>query len=140
MHKHAVDVNGAPLLPGDILRYTLVVTNPHSLAVAGVVISDALPLHTAYVAGSATPPADADVDPLVWSEQSFAAGDARTTSISTRVWKRRPSVKPIANPAWLPQPGNPQTCTAGHAPRPGSWGMVLPLSFQKAAFGVNAGH
>ncbi len=139
MHKHAVDVNGAPLLPGDILRYTLVVTNPHSLAVAGVVISDALPLHTAYVAGSATPPADADVDPLVWSEQSFAAGDARTYQFDARV-EATAGGQTIANTACFTQPGIPQTCTAPVTPPGADGGMVLPvLLFSKAAFDVNGG-
>ncbi len=139
MHKTALDVNGAPLLPGDVIRYTVVVTNPHTVDVNNVVISDTLPLHTAYVSGSATPAADADSDPLVWSAQSFTAGASRTYQFDARV-DATAGGQTIANAACFVQPHIPQMCTAPVTPPGEGGGTVLPvLLFGKTARDVNGG-
>ncbi|GEM_PF-1358608 len=139
VQKTALDVNGAPLLPGDVIRYTVVVTNPHTVAVNNVVISDTLPAHTAYVTGSATPAPDADSDPLVWSAQSFAAGASRTYQFDARV-EATAGGQTIANAACLTQPNIPQVCTAPVTPPGEGGGTVLPvLLFGKTARDVNGG-
>ena len=51
--KTAEDVNGGPLYGGDEILYQITVQNPLKTAQNGVVISDALPARTTYVAGSA---------------------------------------------------------------------------------------
>ena len=51
----AVDVDGDGLVdPGDTLRYTVRVLNISRRPVGGLVVSDELPAHTSYVAGSAS--------------------------------------------------------------------------------------
>ncbi|MBN2002623.1 MAG: DUF11 domain-containing protein [Anaerolineae bacterium] len=139
MHKTALDVNGAPLLPGDVIRYTVVVTNPHTVDVNNVVISDTLPTHTAYVIGSATPAADVDSNPLVWSSQNFTAGASRTYQFDARV-DATAGGQTIANAACLVQPHIPQMCTAPVTPPGEGGGTVLPvLLFGKTARDVNGG-
>ncbi len=50
--KTAVDVNGAPLLPGDVIEYTIVVTNTGNDTAVGTVLTDALPAQVSFVPGS----------------------------------------------------------------------------------------
>jgi clumping factor A len=47
--KTFVDLNGAPLLPGDVIEYTVTVTNTGNDASAGTVVTDALPAGVTYV-------------------------------------------------------------------------------------------
>ncbi|MGB9593757.1 MAG: hypothetical protein ACPL7R_06440, partial [Anaerolineae bacterium] len=46
--KSATDLNGAPLVPGDTLRYTLVVNNTGNAPAENTVISDTLPANTTW--------------------------------------------------------------------------------------------
>jgi clumping factor A len=50
--KTVTDVNGGSLLPGDVLEYTVTVTNTGNDASANTVMTDALPLGVTYVPGS----------------------------------------------------------------------------------------
>ena len=50
--KTFVDVNGAPILPGDIIEYTVTITNTGNDASINTVMTDALPTGVTYVAGS----------------------------------------------------------------------------------------
>lgn len=51
--KTAVDLNGAPLYPGDEIEYRVVVTNPSAYhSHYNIAVSDPAPTHTALVAGS----------------------------------------------------------------------------------------
>jgi clumping factor A len=50
--KAVTDVNGGSLLPGDVLEYTVTVTNTGNDASANTVMTDALPLGVTYVPGS----------------------------------------------------------------------------------------
>jgi uncharacterized repeat protein (TIGR01451 family) len=54
--KTAIDVNGPPVLPGDRISYTIVVTNDSTIPHTNVVITDFIPSGTTYVDGSATVP------------------------------------------------------------------------------------
>ncbi|AKF03542.1 Ig-like domain-containing protein [Sandaracinus amylolyticus] len=50
--KTAVDVNGGQLVPGDVLEYTISGVNSGQDPAIGVVVRDAIPAGTTYVAGS----------------------------------------------------------------------------------------
>ena len=56
INKTALDVNGPPVLPGDRISYTIVVTNESTIPHTNVVITDFIPSGTTYVDGSATVP------------------------------------------------------------------------------------
>ncbi|MCC7370482.1 MAG: DUF11 domain-containing protein [Chloroflexi bacterium] len=50
--KSVVDLNGGPARPGDVLEYTVVVTNSGQDDATKVVLSDPIPANTTYVPGS----------------------------------------------------------------------------------------
>jgi uncharacterized repeat protein (TIGR01451 family) len=52
--KTAVDLNGAPLYPGDEIEYRVRVTNTHGYPQTNVIIADPVPAHTTLVDGSLT--------------------------------------------------------------------------------------
>jgi len=53
--KLSVDNNGNGLVdPGDVIRYTITLTNSAAAPASGVVLSDIVPANTAYVSGSTT--------------------------------------------------------------------------------------
>jgi large repetitive protein len=54
VQKISTDLNGAPLLAGETLRYTLTVKNIGNEDAVNVVLRDAVPVNTTYVAGSTT--------------------------------------------------------------------------------------
>jgi uncharacterized repeat protein (TIGR01451 family)/fimbrial isopeptide formation D2 family protein len=45
-------VNGAPLMPGDMVTYTIAIQNTGNAPATGVTFTDAIPANTSYVAGS----------------------------------------------------------------------------------------
>ena len=47
--KAAVDVNGAPLEPGDTLAYDITITNSGNMNAVGMVFTDTIPAHTTYL-------------------------------------------------------------------------------------------
>jgi uncharacterized repeat protein (TIGR01451 family) len=50
--KSATDVNGGSLLPGDVVEYSLTISNPSSASVANAFIAEFIPPDVTYVAGS----------------------------------------------------------------------------------------
>jgi large repetitive protein len=54
VQKVSTDLNGSPLLAGETLRYTITVVNIGTEDAVNVVLRDAIPTNTAYVAGSTT--------------------------------------------------------------------------------------
>jgi uncharacterized repeat protein (TIGR01451 family) len=54
VQKISTDLNGAPLLAGDTLRYTLTIKNVGNEDAVNVSLRDAVPVNTAYVAGTTT--------------------------------------------------------------------------------------
>jgi uncharacterized repeat protein (TIGR01451 family) len=54
--KTAIDVNGSPVVAGDRISYTIVVTNDSTIPHTNVVITDVIPSGTTYVDGSVTVP------------------------------------------------------------------------------------
>jgi uncharacterized repeat protein (TIGR01451 family) len=81
--KGAKDVNGGPLYPGDEIQYTVVVANLLQGPQTNVVITDAIPNYTTYVAGSASLIVNgvavqggvSGPDPLVADVGTFQAGE-----------------------------------------------------------------
>ncbi len=78
--KTAEDLSGTPLYPGDEIRYTITVTNLMSSDHAGVIITDAIPDFTTYVAGSAqvSQGTVSSPDPLVADIGTLAANGTAT--------------------------------------------------------------
>ncbi|WP_437927817.1 DUF3344 domain-containing protein [Sorangium sp. So ce291] len=68
--KAVADVNGGLLLPGDVLRYTIEVTNTGNDASANTVLTDPLPAGVTYVPGSLSVTAGANM-----GAKTDAAGD-----------------------------------------------------------------
>ena len=54
VEKNSADVNGAPLLPGETLHYTITVKNVGTADAVDATLRDAIPANAAYVAGSTT--------------------------------------------------------------------------------------
>ncbi len=134
--KTALDVNGAPLLPGDTIRYTIQVTNSHAVTVTGFTLQDAIPAYTTYVANSDTPEADADADPLVWSNQTIPPG-VKTYTFEVTI-NANAGGQSIANMACLTQQGLTQACTQPVTPPGAPGSTVVPvLALGKAALDVN---
>jgi uncharacterized repeat protein (TIGR01451 family)/fimbrial isopeptide formation D2 family protein len=50
--KRATDLNGGSLVPGDIVKYTLAISNTGNENVKNAVLTDPIPAHTTYVAAS----------------------------------------------------------------------------------------
>jgi uncharacterized repeat protein (TIGR01451 family) len=68
--KSVSDLNGGSTLPGDILEYTLAMTNTGNDIATGVVLTDAIPANTTYVPGSLAIVSGANA-----GSKSDAAGD-----------------------------------------------------------------
>ncbi len=135
--KAAIDIDGAPLLPGDTIRYTIRVTNAHAVTVTGVSVSDAIPANTAYVASSAIPAADAEANPLVWSSVTVPAGESRTFQFDVTV-NPLTGGQTIANVACVAQPGLAIVCTQPVTPPGPDGGVVRPrVSLAKSALDLN---
>ena len=68
--KFSTDANGAPLRPGDLVTYTLVVSNTGNETATLVTVSDTVPAHTTYVPGSIAggdSRSDANLPVLTWT-------------------------------------------------------------------------
>jgi uncharacterized repeat protein (TIGR01451 family)/fimbrial isopeptide formation D2 family protein len=73
--KSSTDANGAPLRPGDLVTYTLVVSNTGNETATLVTVSDTVPAHTTYVPGSIAggdSRSDAGLPVLVWTINALA--------------------------------------------------------------------
>lgn len=72
--KSSVDVNGAPLRPGDTLSYVIVVVNTGNAVATNVTVSDVTPVNTTYVPGSIAggdSASDAGLPLLTWTINSL---------------------------------------------------------------------
>lgn len=78
--------SGIIVMPGDVLTYTLVVTNEGNLAATGVQVRDDVPAYTSYVDGSATPaPMTNTGTMLVWDAGTLQPGQVFSASFEVRV-------------------------------------------------------
>jgi uncharacterized repeat protein (TIGR01451 family) len=78
--KAVTDLNGGDVNPGDVLEYTIVVSNTGNDGAANNVLRDTIPANTAYVAGSAQITAGANV-----GIKTDGAGDDQAEFDGTRV-------------------------------------------------------
>lgn len=70
--------------PGDLLTYTLTITNDSLLAATGIVVTDTLPVSTTYVGGSDWDPVG-DLGIYTQSVGALGAGESTTLSLSVRL-------------------------------------------------------
>jgi uncharacterized repeat protein (TIGR01451 family) len=75
----------APVTPGQILTYTLRITNTGNFTTTGVMVRDYIPVGATYVEGSARPPVVSGPNPLVWSLGTLGISQSMTVSFAVRV-------------------------------------------------------
>ena len=82
--KTATDLNGAPLVPGDVIAFTITIANTGTAPAQEVAIYDAIPAGTDYVEGSA---GDAEVRDgyLLATLGTLAPGASATVAFSVAV-------------------------------------------------------
>ncbi len=130
--KKAEDLNGEPLYNGDLVRYTISVTNTGSLTHTGVVVQDQLPAGVIFV--SATPGGYSGPNPLEWSLGSLIPGATWTGEIVVRV---DGTTSPLpGNVARISSDQQPQTSTQPILP-PGSSDVMSGLLITKQAEDLN---
>lgn len=85
--KVARDINGGKLLAGDVIEWTLTVTNGEAVGATGTVVGDALPSNTTYVAGSITGTGadDSDTRNLSWNVGDLAENESAVLTFRTTV-------------------------------------------------------
>jgi uncharacterized repeat protein (TIGR01451 family) len=81
--------------PGDLLTYTLTVTNVGDAAVSGLVVTDTLPLHTTFVSADQ---GGTEVGGVVrWDAMDLPLGDDRTFQMVVQVAQALPNETVITN-------------------------------------------
>jgi uncharacterized repeat protein (TIGR01451 family) len=83
--KRSAPGTGATVKAGDLITYTITVSNTGNAAANNVRISDPVPTETTYVAGSAAPALESGPSPLVWNVGTLNPGQARTVTFVVRV-------------------------------------------------------
>ncbi len=120
--KSATPPSGSNVLIGDVVAYTLVVSNSGDMNATGVVVSDVVPANTTYLPGSIRGPGANDTNP---SAMFWNVGTLPVTSISgTVALNFSVSINPflangtvitntgvISSNQTRPQPSNPVTHT-----------------------------
>ena len=91
---------GTSVRVGDHITYTLLVTNVGAVTATNVILTDAVPLNTSYVAGTAQP-ATSGSNPIVWRVPSLAASAVFTAHFSVVVTGVGTGTHPITNVAVL---------------------------------------
>ena len=81
--KTAQDVNGGLLEVGDLIRYTVTITNDTAAQMTGVVVTDTLPPGVDFV--DATPGGYSGPNPLVWNVGPLGVGATWTAVITVEV-------------------------------------------------------
>lgn len=83
INKIAEDVNRAPLHAGDLVRYTIQVTNTGNMMQTNLVVTDTLPSGVTFV--SAAPAGYTGPNPLRWTIGALAPGASWTATITVTV-------------------------------------------------------
>ena len=100
--------NVSQVLHGQLLTYTLVITNAGNTTATGVVVSDRIPAHTAFVAASAGGVLSGDT--VIWPAFSLAPGAVATRTVTVQIASPLPeSVTAIVNAAAVGDDGSSGT-------------------------------
>lgn len=86
--KQAIDSTGGNLEPGDILTYTLQVTNSGNIAATTVQLSDTVPADTTYIGGSIAggdTPDESNAPQLAWTINNLAVGGTAQLTFAVTV-------------------------------------------------------
>lgn len=83
INKTAEDVNGAPLHAGDLVRYTIQVTNTGNMMQTNLVVTDTLPTGVTFV--SAGPAGYTGPNPVRWAVGALAPNTSWTGTITVTV-------------------------------------------------------
>jgi len=86
--KSSVDLNGAPLRPGDVLSYVIAVVNTGNAVATNVTVSDAVPANTTYVPGSiggGDSNSAAGLPTLIWTINSLAPNAPVTLTFAVTI-------------------------------------------------------
>ena len=75
--------SASPVTPGEVMTYSLTVTNDGPSDAENVVVTDTLPVEVTF--GSATPAPDSSPNPLVWNLGTLTPGESRTLLITVTV-------------------------------------------------------
>ena len=99
--KSARDINGGRLESGDVIEWTIIVTNTGLIPTTEVVVTDAVPSEVTYVPGSITGPGADDSDPrfLVWNVGVLPVGGQVTLTFRSTVNSGLPAGTEIRNVA-----------------------------------------
>ncbi|MBN1994895.1 MAG: DUF11 domain-containing protein [Anaerolineae bacterium] len=99
--KTAAPPHGSPVTPGDYITYTIALTNNGTANATSAVLTDAVPLYTQYVLGSAVP-APVSTSPLVWNLGTISGGGG-SAGVTFAVQVDQPLTNSliISNSAWL---------------------------------------
>lgn len=101
--KTAEDVNGAPLYAGDLILYTMQVTNTGNIDQTNLVVTDTLPVEVTFV--NADPLNYSGPNPLKWTVSKLAPGEVWTATITAMVNSSVSSISGnVAQAASDPQP------------------------------------
>jgi uncharacterized repeat protein (TIGR01451 family) len=120
--KTANDLNGGRVAPGDVIEWTIVVTNTGLVQTTEVVVTDTVPEFTTYVPGSIEGRgADDSGDPdLVWNVGVMEVDETVTLTFRTTVDDGTPRDTEIVNQAFVSSDqsnpkgsDNPSTAVAG---------------------------
>jgi uncharacterized repeat protein (TIGR01451 family) len=129
--KVAEDLNGEPLYVGDLIRYTVNVTNLSSSVMTGVVLTDTLPEGVTFVA--ATPAGFSGPNPLAWGGE-ILPGATWTVVVTVEV---DGTANPIGgNVAAVRSDQQPEQETEPVYP-PGGGSVELGLAIAKTAEDLN---
>ncbi|MBC7084657.1 MAG: DUF11 domain-containing protein, partial [Firmicutes bacterium] len=102
--------------PGEMLTYTVTITNQGGRAATGVVVTDTLPLHTTYVPGSASHDGVYDGGQVIWTIATLGAGESVTRTFRVTVDNPLPAgVTHLTNTVVVRDDG-----THGSDPTPGN--------------------
>jgi uncharacterized repeat protein (TIGR01451 family) len=136
INKFAEDLDGEPLVPGDTIKYTIIIWNEVSISQTNTVITDYIPDFTTYVAESVTSTqgTTAGPDPLLVDVGILDVGKYVTVTFQVTV-DQDAGGEMVANQAFvssdqqIPQAYTPPTVTPGGGMviAVESYGIYLPL-------------
>lgn len=137
VQKTSADSNGGTLMPGDVLSYTIVISNSGNANATGGLISDPVPTHTTFVPGSIRiNPSGAglpgSIPPNLVSNLIITASQSITLTYAVTIDTPQPNPIVITNTATISSPDiltavtGVVTNTVASTPAP-SYTVFIPL-------------